>query len=65
MRLFARRCLFVFVGGNVTGGWAVRSIGEQRFAVVGDQRSGSDESFPGVMGNSNRSDAGIVCEKVG
>ena len=65
IRLFTRRCLFVFVGGNVTGGWDVRSMGEQRVAVVGDQRSGSDMSFPGVIGNSKRSDAGIVWEKVG
>ena len=62
---FACCCRFDFAGSMVTGGWTGQEAGGQRVAVVGDQRRGSDELFPGVTANSTRSDAGIVWEKVG
>ena len=65
MRLFARRCLFVFVCGSVIGGRQVDTGGGQSVAVSGDHMSGSDDFFPGVIGNLKRSDAGMVWENVG
>jgi len=69
MRLLACFCFLVLLLGIVIGRWVGAVDAEQigavggclhRSAVVGDQRTGSLKSFPGVMGNSNLSDAGIV-----
>eukprot|EP00979_Chaetoceros_neogracilis_P018437 scaffold10595_cov238-Chaetoceros_neogracile.AAC.2 len=51
--------------GFVTGGRVCGLAGWQSAAVDGDQRTGSDELAPGVMGNSKCSDACTVWEKVG
>jgi hypothetical protein len=49
----------------VTGGRVGGLAGWQSAAVDGDQRTGSGELAPGVMGNSKCSDACTVWEKVG
>ena len=57
IRLIACFCFFVLLQGKVIGGLdgLLHNI-----AVVGDQRMGRAESFPGLIGNSNLSDALIV-----
>jgi len=68
MRLLAIFCFLVLFFGMVIGGLvgvgATTETGTDgglhRVAVVGDQRRGRDEYFPGVMANSNLSDAGMV-----